>query len=207
MKKSHILILFLAILLVNVSFISAIKVNFEGPSNGGYPEGGLIKATNGKLYGMTTKGGKKNLGVLFEYDPANNKYTKKLEFDSINGSRPYGNLMQATDGKLFGMTNLGGSLLTALVHEKKHSKNTARVTIAICYSTFALFQLLTLYFMGYNGSMPYADNMMLLQISVVVFLLTEEFLYAQIDNQKYTQLFTIFLAISGILLIFKSLNL
>ena len=109
-------------------------------------------------------------------------------------------------GVVHGMTNLGGSLLTALVHEQKQAKNCARVTIAICYSTFAVFQLLTLYVTGYDGGMPYADNMMLLQISVVVFLCTEEFLYSRIDNQKYSQLFTAFLAISGILLIFKSLN-
>ncbi|NOR81343.1 MAG: hypothetical protein GQ529_11020 [Methyloprofundus sp.] len=109
-------------------------------------------------------------------------------------------------GVVHGITNLGGSLLTALVHEQKQAKNSARVTIAICYSTFAAFQLLTLYFMGYEGGMPYADNMVLLQISVVIFLFTEEFLYNRINNQKYSQLFTAFLAISGILLIFKSLN-
>jgi len=109
-------------------------------------------------------------------------------------------------GVVHGLTNLGGSLLTALVHEQKQAKNRARVTIAICYSTFAVFQLLTLYVTGYDGGMPYADNMMLLQISVVVFLFTEEFLYSEIDNQKYSQLFTAFLAISGILLIVKSLS-
>ena len=109
-------------------------------------------------------------------------------------------------GVIHGITNLGGSLLTALVHEQKQAKNSARVTIAICYSTFAAFQLLTLYFIGYDDGMPYTDNMTLLQISVIVFLFTEEFLYKQIDNQKYSQLFTAFLAVSGILLIFKSLS-
>ncbi|HIG64835.1 MAG: TSUP family transporter [Gammaproteobacteria bacterium] len=109
-------------------------------------------------------------------------------------------------GIVHGITNLGGSLLTALVHEQGHSKNITRVTIAICYATFAAFQLLTLYVIGYESGMSYTDNMLLLQISVVVFLFTEEFLYTQIDNQKYAQLFAIFLAISGVLLIFKSLN-
>ena len=109
-------------------------------------------------------------------------------------------------GIVHGITNLGGSLLTALVHEQGHSKNITRVTIAICYATFAAFQLLTLYVIGYESGMSYTDNMLLLQISVVVFLFTEEFLYTQIDNQKYAQLFAIFLAISGVLLILKSLN-
>jgi hypothetical protein len=101
-------------------------------------------------------------------------------------------------GIVHGITNLGGSLLTALVHEQGHSKNITRVTIAICYATFAAFQLLTLYVIGYESGMSYTDNMLLLQISVVVFLFTEEFLYTQIDNQKYAQLFAIFLAISGV---------
>jgi len=109
-------------------------------------------------------------------------------------------------GIIHGITNLGGSLLTALVHEQGHSKNITRVTIAICYATFAVFQLLTLYLIGYENGMSYTDNMLLLQICMVVFVITEEFLYKQIDNQKYTRLFAIFLAISGILLISKSLS-
>lgn len=124
---------------------------------------------------------------------------------ALRSTIQYERLYLVMMGVVHGITNLGGSLLTALVHEQKQPKNSARVTIAICYSTFAAFQLLTLYFIGYDGGMPYADNMMLLQISVLVFLLTEEFLYSQIDNKKYSQLFTAFLAISGLLLIFKSL--
>jgi hypothetical protein len=54
--------------------------------------------------------------------------------------------------------------------------------------------------------MPYADTMLLLQTSIVVFLLTEEFIYKKIDNKKYTQFFAVFLALSGILLLLKSLN-
>lgn len=109
-------------------------------------------------------------------------------------------------GIVHGITNLGGSLLTALVHEKNLAKHNTRVTVAICYASFALFQLLTLLFVGYDSGLSYADNMMLLQMSVITFLLTEELLYERIDNQKYTQLFAVFLAVSGLLLIFKSLN-
>jgi len=109
-------------------------------------------------------------------------------------------------GAIHGITSLGGSLLTALVHEKNQPKHNTRVTIAICYSTFAVFQLLTLYFMGYDSGMPYPDIMLLLQVSVVTFLLTDEFLYSRLDNKKYSQIFAIFLAISGSLLFFKSLN-
>ncbi len=109
-------------------------------------------------------------------------------------------------GVLHGMTNLGGSLLTALAHHQQQEKNKIRTTIAISYATFALFQLLTLFFIGYDSGIAYTDHMLLLQFSMIVFLVIEEALYKQIDNHKYHQLFAIFLAISGILLISKSLN-
>ena len=151
---------------------------------------------------------KLNVGLLiglFLIFVALKNFFPRIE-QSLRTMLQYEKLYLMIMGIVHGITNLGGSLLTALVHEQGHSKNITRVTIAICYATFAVFQLLTLYVIGYDSGMPYADNMTLLQIAVVVFLFTEEFLYTQIDNQKYTQLFAIFLAASGIILIFKSLS-
>ncbi len=108
-------------------------------------------------------------------------------------------------GIVHGVSNLGGSLLTALVHEKKLDKNHTRATVAICYASFAVFQLVTLFLTGYDSDIAYTDMMFLLQCSVVLFLITEELLYKNIDKQKYTRLFTLFLAMSGVSLIFKSL--
>src|ERR1051325_4773037 len=85
------------------------KVDFSGP-NGAEPEGSLIQASNGKLYGMTTYGGTRNFGVIFEYDPATSIYTQKLKFDSVNsGANPYGSLLQASNGLLYGLTFSGGA--------------------------------------------------------------------------------------------------
>jgi len=109
----------------------------------------------------------------------------------------------AAMGIIHGLTNLGGSLLTAIVHAKGYDKNTTRVTVAICYATFAVFQLITLIFIGSQFELSYSDNMGFLQLGVIVFLLTEELLYSEIDNKKYTQLFAAFLLVSGILLIIK----
>ncbi len=86
------------------------KFDFAGISNGKGPHGSLIQASNGKLYGMTLFGGANDYGVLFEYDPVTNTYTKKLDFDGINnGAHPEGSLIQASNGKLYGMTYLGGA--------------------------------------------------------------------------------------------------
>jgi len=109
----------------------------------------------------------------------------------------------AAMGVIHGLTNLGGSLLTAIVHGKGYDKNTTRVTVAICYATFAIFQLITLFFIGSHFELAYADNMSFLQLGVIVFLLTEELIYSGIDDKKYGQLFAAFLLISGVLLVLK----
>jgi uncharacterized repeat protein (TIGR03803 family) len=77
---------------------------------GTYPRGGIIKANNGKYYGLTSSGGVNNDGVLFEYNPNNNNYVKRYEFSSlISGSAPVGNLIQAANGNLYGYTSSGGA--------------------------------------------------------------------------------------------------
>jgi uncharacterized repeat protein (TIGR03803 family) len=77
--------------------------------NGSHPYGSLIQASNGTLYGMTTEGGTNNLGVIFSFDPSLSTYTKLKDLDSVGGSSPIGNLLQASDQKLYGVTVAGGS--------------------------------------------------------------------------------------------------
>ncbi|MGR9044446.1 MAG: TSUP family transporter [Gammaproteobacteria bacterium] len=107
-------------------------------------------------------------------------------------------------GIVHGLTNLGGSLLTAIVHGKRYQKDQTRVTIAVCYAMFAVFQMITLAFLEVDYQVKYADNVALLQYGVIVFLLTEEAIYARIDNEKYSRFFAAFLLASGVLLITKS---
>jgi len=86
------------------------KLDFDNSATGRRPDGSLIEAGNGKLYGMTTFGGVNNDGVLFEYNPVTDTYTKKFDFDgSATGARPYGSLLEAGNGKLYGMTAGGGA--------------------------------------------------------------------------------------------------
>jgi uncharacterized repeat protein (TIGR03803 family) len=77
-------------------------------NDGGFSYGGFIKATNGKLYALTNKGGAADYGVMFSLDPQTNTFNKLNDFDGANGADPYGNLMQASDGKLYGATYDGG---------------------------------------------------------------------------------------------------
>lgn len=85
------------------------KMNFTGTENGSLPIGNLIKAANGKLYGKTAEGGIYNFGVLFEWDPATDTFTKKLDFTGTeNGRNPIGRMLLASDGNLYGATSYGG---------------------------------------------------------------------------------------------------
>lgn len=86
------------------------KLDFDGSNSGKNPYGSLIKATNGKLYGMTYGGGTNNYGLIFGFDPSNNSYTKLYEFlgTANDGNNPRGSLIQATNGKLYGMSAYNG---------------------------------------------------------------------------------------------------
>jgi len=81
--------------------------NFDD-STGALPWGNLMQSTNGKLYGMASIGGTHHAGVIFTYDINSGNYQVVHNFDSLNGLNPNGTLMEATDGKLYGMTLYGG---------------------------------------------------------------------------------------------------
>ncbi len=82
--------------------------DFDYYNDGAFSYSSFINATNGKLYALTNRGGAADYGVMFSLDPLNNTFNKLNDFDGENGADPYGNLMQATDGKLYGATYDGG---------------------------------------------------------------------------------------------------
>lgn len=89
------------------TYVKKVDLNFS--SGGGTPNGALMQATNGKLYGLTTVGGTNNIGAIFEYDKTTAIYTKKIDLSTTNGSAPYGSMLQASNGKLYGLTSAGGT--------------------------------------------------------------------------------------------------
>jgi uncharacterized repeat protein (TIGR03803 family) len=88
------------------------KFNFDDFSNsdklnGFYPMGPLV-LKDGKFYGLTLEGGSNNVGVIFEWNPTTNVFTKKFDFNEIGGSKPQGPLT-LKDGKFYGVTQEGGN--------------------------------------------------------------------------------------------------
>ena len=98
------------------------KLDFT-PGTGVNPASNMTLGSNGKLYGVTRFGGAQNAGVIFEYDPAVNSYTKKIDFQASSGN-PVGGLIQIPNGKMYGVANIPGSQVQAMLFEYDPSANT-----------------------------------------------------------------------------------
>lgn len=108
-------------------------------------------------------------------------------------------------GVVHGLTNLGGSLLTALIHSKPYDKDQTRATTAVSYGTFALFQLLTLGLTLGPAAIATATTVSYMAVGVSMFLGTELLLYGKLSTERYRTTFAAFLFLSGTALILKSL--
>jgi uncharacterized repeat protein (TIGR03803 family) len=84
--------------------------SFTGnPSDGSYPYGSLIEASNDTLYGLTADGGTANYGTLFSCSTSGNvSILHSFKGNHTDGESPYGTLIQGSNGKLYGMTYSGG---------------------------------------------------------------------------------------------------
>jgi uncharacterized repeat protein (TIGR03803 family) len=80
--------------------------------DGQHPEAKLVQASNGILYGTTSQGGANSGGTVFQITPSG-AFKKIYDFCSqgacTDGYAPFSDLIQATDGNLYGVTTLGGS--------------------------------------------------------------------------------------------------
>ena len=93
--------------------------SFTGGADGGYPQAGLIRDSEGNLYGTTTSGGlsggacvgylSATCGVVFKLDPAGNE-TVLHSFAGFptDGSNPAAALIRDSEGNLYGTTVQGG---------------------------------------------------------------------------------------------------
>jgi uncharacterized repeat protein (TIGR03803 family) len=92
-------------------FTTVFTFDLEGI--GSDPVGGVVQGTNGNLYGTTNYGGTSTncdggCGTVYELT-LQGALTSLLSFDATDGAYPYGPLIQATDGNLYGMTTGGGT--------------------------------------------------------------------------------------------------
>ncbi|MEI7596957.1 MAG: choice-of-anchor tandem repeat GloVer-containing protein, partial [Bacteroidota bacterium] len=110
------------------------KYDFDG-SNGSEPNASLLEVSNGIFYGLTSKGGANDFGVVFEYDLSTLTYTKKIDFDgNNNGKTPRGTLIKASNGKLYGMTYAGGSAERGVLFSYNTTNSTINKILDFSYS-------------------------------------------------------------------------
>ena len=81
--------------------------SFDG-TDGNFPTGALIQATDGNFYGTTAEGGAYGYGTVFKITPGGT-LTTLHSFDGTDGQFPKGGLLQATNGTFYGTTSTGGA--------------------------------------------------------------------------------------------------
>jgi uncharacterized repeat protein (TIGR03803 family) len=76
----------------------------------------LVQASDGNFYGMTDRGGVNGEGTVFKVTPSGIE-TVLYSFagGSTDGAVPYANLIQASDGNLYGATSAGGASNSGVV--------------------------------------------------------------------------------------------
>jgi uncharacterized repeat protein (TIGR03803 family) len=95
----------------------AVLWEFGYGSDGHYPQAGLIRASDGNLYGTTSYGGANLYGTVFKFVPAEvEKYapagteTVVASFASgTDAQQPLGTVLLASDGNFYGTSYLGGA--------------------------------------------------------------------------------------------------
>jgi uncharacterized repeat protein (TIGR03803 family) len=84
----------------------AVLHSFDG-NDGKQTTAGLVQASDGSFYGVSSAGGTKGFGTLFKITPTG-VFTVLHEFSSTDGTNPEVTLLQHTDGVLYGETYSGG---------------------------------------------------------------------------------------------------
>jgi uncharacterized protein len=99
-----------------------------------------------------------------------------------------------------GLSNLGGSLLTAYISNKKWDKLKTRTNISFSYMFLAVFQMITL---AINGKLMIGIyNFNYIILCILTFFITDKFIFKSIDNEKYRSLIVYLLYSIAITLIY-----
>ena len=81
----------------------------KGTGDGAAPFAGLVRGTDGTLYGVAKDAGTQGFGVFFKVTTAG-AYSVVASFAGSNGSYPYPTPTLHTNGTIYGLTFRGGAL-------------------------------------------------------------------------------------------------
>lgn len=96
---------------VSGSWVEDILYRFTGASDGGQPKAGVIRDSNGNLYGTTPFGGGIGYGTVFQLTESGGNWTistlHNFGYDP-DGGLAFGGLVSDLSGNLYGTTSTGG---------------------------------------------------------------------------------------------------
>ena len=93
-------------------------VDFTGSATGSLPWAGVIEASDGALYGTTYEGGSANHGVVYKVNKDGTGFTRLLDFTgSATGRNPFADVIEGSDGALYGTTYDGGAEGAGVVYK------------------------------------------------------------------------------------------
>jgi uncharacterized repeat protein (TIGR03803 family) len=80
-------------------------------TDGNQPYSGLVQGTDGNFYGTTYVGGAKKDGTVFSINSTGSTFSLLHSFTgaTTDGKEPFATLVQGSDGKLYGTTEIGGA--------------------------------------------------------------------------------------------------
>jgi uncharacterized repeat protein (TIGR03803 family) len=112
---------------------------FKGGADGRLPAlASLALTTKGTLYGVTTRGGTWDSGVLFQLTTKTGKtYTESVLYsfgDLADASTPSGAILLDSAGSLYGVTSLGGAFGQGTLYKYVPAANGQLATYSILYS-------------------------------------------------------------------------
>ncbi len=90
-----------------------------GVKQGAWPVGAMAQGNDGYLYGTTQNGGAGDHGTIFRYTPGGALTPRLFDFTgqsgAVKGQGPYGGLLKAADGRIYGTTQFGGTVSNGTV--------------------------------------------------------------------------------------------
>lgn len=105
-------------------------VHFTTRAEGASLQGGLIEGTDGLLYGTATVGGSAGCGAAFAFSRSDSKVTVLHSFNCTSDGRyPYGRLVQASNGLLYGTTSEGAAAEQGTVYQLKTNGSDFRTLV------------------------------------------------------------------------------
>ena len=92
-----------------------------------------------------------------------------------------------------------------MLDNKNLSKDSKRATIAVCYLTFAAFQIITIAITFNNNALFNELNFIYWLSGSLIFFFVQKYIFFRIDEGRYVTYSNFFLFIIGIVLIVNSL--